>query len=88
MPLAPNTLLQSGKYKIVRFLSSGGFGCTYEGEHVMLHKRIAIKEFFVKDFCNRDEQTTAYYIRFDSFNMIGWMNDNIEKMFAIRGVIK
>ena len=58
MPLAPNTLLQSGKYKIVRFLSSGGFGCTYEGEHVMLHKRIAIKEFFVKDFCNRDEQTS------------------------------
>ena len=58
MPLAPNTLLQSGKYKIVRFLSSGGFGCTYEGEHVMLHKRIAIKEFFVKDFCNRDENTS------------------------------
>ena len=58
MPLAPNTQLQSGKYKIVRFLSSGGFGCTYEGEHVMLHKRIAIKEFFVKDFCNRDENTS------------------------------
>ena len=58
MPLAPNTLLQSGKYKIVRFLSSGGFGCTYEGEHVMLHKRIAIKEFFIKDFCNRDENTS------------------------------
>ena len=58
MPLAPNTLLQSGKYKIVRFLSSGGFGCTYEGEHVMLHKRIAIKEFFVRDFCNRDENSS------------------------------
>lgn len=58
MPLAPNTLLQSGKYKIVRFLSSGGFGCTYEGEHVMLNKRIAIKEFFVKDFCNRDEKNS------------------------------
>ena len=24
----------------------------------MLHKRVAIKEFFVKDFCNRDETTS------------------------------
>ena len=57
MHLQDNTLLQGGKYKIVRFISSGGFGCTYEAEHVMLHKKIAIKEFFVKDFCNRDEST-------------------------------
>ena len=57
MYLSVNTLLQGGKYKIVRFISSGGFGCTYEAEHVMLEKRVAIKEFFVKDFCNRDEST-------------------------------
>ncbi len=53
------TLLQGGKYRIVRFISSGGFGCTYEAEHVLLEKRMAVKEFFVKDFCNRDE-TTAH----------------------------
>lgn len=58
MHLADNTLLQGGKYRIVRFISSGGFGCTYEAEHVMLHKKVAIKEFFVKDFCNRDETTS------------------------------
>ena len=58
MNLENNTLLQGGKYKIVRYISSGGFGCTYEGELVLLHKRVAIKEFFVKDFCNRDEQTS------------------------------
>lgn len=58
MNLGNNTFLQGGKYKIVRFISSGGFGCTYEGELVLLHKRVAIKEFFVKDFCNRDEQTS------------------------------
>lgn len=58
MHLANNTLLQGGKYRIVRFISSGGFGCTYEAEHVMLHKKVAIKEFFVKDFCNRDETTS------------------------------
>lgn len=57
MNLPLNTLLQGGKYKIVRFINSGGFGCTYEAEHVMLEKKVAIKEFFVKDFCNRDEHT-------------------------------
>lgn len=58
MYLQPNTLLQGGKYKIVRHISSGGFGNTYEGELTLLHHRVAIKEFFVKDFCNRDAQTS------------------------------
>lgn len=57
MPLPNNSTLQGGKYRIVRFISSGGFGCTYEAEHVMLRSRVAIKEFFVKDFCNRDANT-------------------------------
>ena len=57
MYLKAGSFLQGGKYRIVRFISSGGFGCTYEAYHVMLCKRIAIKEFFVKDFCGRDEQT-------------------------------
>lgn len=57
MYLPNNTFLQGGKYKIIRFINSGGFGCTYEAEHVMLEMRVAIKEFFIKDFCNRDEKT-------------------------------
>lgn len=55
--LAPGTLLQGGNYRIVRYLSSGGFGNTYEAFDVNLNKRVAIKEFFVKDFCERDSQT-------------------------------
>lgn len=58
MYLSNNTLLQGGKYKIVRFLSSGGFGNTYEGVHTMMDTRVAIKEFFPKMFCNRDENTS------------------------------
>ncbi len=57
MPLNIGTLLQGGKYKIIRFISSGGFGCTYEAEHTMLKGRVAIKEFFVSDLCNRDSDT-------------------------------
>lgn len=56
--LKEGTLLQGGKYKVIRFISAGGFGCTYEGSHVNLKKRVAIKEFFVKDFCNRDAATS------------------------------
>jgi len=59
LTLRPDTLLHGSTYRIVRFLSSGGFGCTYEAEHVLLRKRVAIKEFFVKDYCNRDS-TTAH----------------------------
>ncbi len=57
MYLQPGTLLRGDTYKIIRFIAAGGFGCTYEAVHVMLNKRVAIKEFFVKDFCNRDEQS-------------------------------
>ena len=57
MHLPEKTILQGGRYVIKRFISSGGFGCTYEAEHTLLEKSIAIKEFFVKDFCNRDEAT-------------------------------
>lgn len=57
MPLAPGTLLQGGKYRIIRFISSGGFGCTYEAVHTGLNGRMAIKEFFVQDICNRDGAT-------------------------------
>lgn len=56
--LQPTSTLQGGKYQIVRFLSSGGFGNTYEGVHTMMDTRVAIKEFFPKMFCNRDENTS------------------------------
>lgn len=58
MYLPTNTLLQGGKYKIVRHISSGGFGNTYEGIHTMMDTRVAIKEFFPKVFCNRDENSS------------------------------
>lgn len=57
MHLNPGTLLQGGKYRIVRFIKSGGFGCTYEAVHSIFCSRVAIKEFFPKDFCNRDSNT-------------------------------
>lgn len=66
MNLKDNTLLKGDTYRIIRFISSGGFGCTYEAEHVMLQKRVAIKEFFVRDFCNRDSETSRVSIGTES----------------------
>ena len=56
MHLGQGRFLQGGKYEIVRYISSGGFGCTYEARHTLFRKTVAIKEFFVKDFCNRNER--------------------------------
>lgn len=58
MYLPDNTLLQGEKYRIVRHISSDGFGNTYEGVHTMMDTRVAIKEFFPKMFCNRDDSTS------------------------------
>lgn len=54
MQLNINSELQCGKYRILRVLGQGGFGITYLAEHTMLNKLIAIKEFFPKEYCNRD----------------------------------
>lgn len=49
-----NTTLQGGKYNILKVLGQGGFGITYLAENTMLDGKVAIKEFFFKDFCLRD----------------------------------
>ena len=56
--LQPQTTLQGGKYKIIRTLGQGGFGITYLAEQVMLGRKVAIKEFFYKECCDREEGTS------------------------------
>ena len=55
--LQPNTTLQGGKYRIERVLGQGGFGITYLAIQTSLQRKVAIKEFFMKDFCSHDSQT-------------------------------
>ena len=66
MYLQAGTLLQGGKYRIERYIASGGFGCTYVARHQLFNKDLAIKEFFVKDFCNRDADTGKVCVGIDS----------------------
>ena len=56
--LVKGTLLQGGKYKIEKVLGQGGFGITYLASQVQLDRKVCIKEFFFKQFCERDAATT------------------------------
>ena len=48
-----------GTYKIESYLSSGGFGNTYLAKNIEFDETYAIKEFFVKGVCQRDDNSTT-----------------------------
>ena len=54
MELKTGTLLKHGEYRIEKVLAAGGFGITYLALQVALGRKVAVKEFFMKDHCNRD----------------------------------
>lgn len=56
--LAIGTTLLSGKYRIESILGQGGFGITYLASHTILDRKVAIKEFFPKEYCDRDDHTS------------------------------
>ena len=58
MNLTKDTYLQGGKYKIIRQLGQGGFGVTYLAIQTALDRKVAVKEFFMFDYCNREGETT------------------------------
>ena len=57
MHLKSGSLLQGGKYRIENVLGKGGFGITYLAVQTGLNRKVAVKEFFMKEHCNRDESS-------------------------------
>ncbi len=57
-PLKVNSALQGGKYKIEEVLGQGGFGITYLATQALLDRKVCIKEFFFREYCERDETTS------------------------------
>ena len=62
MELKTGASLQGGKYKIEKVLGKGGFGITYLAYQQGLNRYVAVKEFFMSDYCNREETTCAVSI--------------------------
>lgn len=54
MRLPKGKFLQGGKYRIETCLGQGGFGITYLAVQVNLNRKVAIKEFFMADHCERE----------------------------------
>lgn len=59
MNLKQGTNLQSGRYTILKVLGQGGFGVTYDAVQNGLNRHVAIKEFFMKEYCERDQDTSS-----------------------------
>lgn len=59
MNLKAGTQLQSGRYSIIGVMGQGGFGVTYEAIQNGLNRHVAIKEFFMKEYCERDQDTAS-----------------------------
>ena len=51
--LPVGTLLQGGKYRVDKYLSSGNFGNTYVVTHMAFGKKLAMKEFYLNGYTFR-----------------------------------
>lgn len=57
--LSKGAILQGGKYRIESVLGQGGFGITYLATQELLDRKVAVKEFFMRDFCSREGDTSS-----------------------------
>jgi serine/threonine protein kinase len=81
MELPSNTILQNGKYKIVKKIGQGGFGIAYRAYHQGLQTEVCIKEFFYSDLCERAKNSTNVTIISTSPDKIQLV-DSLQKKFT------
>ena len=71
--LVPGTLVKQ-RYKIGRGLGEGGFGITYIGIDTVLNLKVAIKEFYMSGYVNRNHDASP-----NVFATLGTHRDTFEK---------
>ena len=59
MNLKTGHLLKHGEFRVEKVLAQGGFGITYLCEQTGLLRKVAIKEFFMREYCERDDDTVS-----------------------------
>ena len=57
--MLPVGTVLDGRYRIVQYLASGGFGNTYVAEHLSLGGQVAVKEFFMRGTNHRSADGTT-----------------------------
>jgi len=62
-----------GRYRIERLLGSGGMGAVYEGRHVIVGKRVAVK-FLHSEFASNEEVLKRFYREAQAAAAIGHKN--------------
>ncbi len=80
MNLPNGHLLQNGKYRLTHVIGQGGFGITYKGVWftevkgplgtVKTEVPVCIKEYFFKDYCYRDSETSEVKVHSDMGRML------------------
>ncbi|RXE73523.1 serine/threonine protein kinase [Muribaculaceae bacterium Isolate-013 (NCI)] len=63
--LAPGVVISSGqhRYRVEKVLGAGGFGITYKVERLSDGRVFAMKEYFRKELCERDDNHSISYLK-------------------------
>ena len=78
--LPVGTLLQGGKYRIERYLSSGGFGNTYVATNTEFDEQVALKEFFMRGISEREgDSITVSVSNQNNVEQFGQQKDKFRK---------
>lgn len=78
--LPVGTLLQNGKYRIERYLSSGGFGNTYVAINTEFDEQVALKEFFMRGISEREgDSVTVSVSNQNNVEQFGQQKDKFRK---------
>ena len=64
--MLPIGVILGGRYRIERYMASGGFGNTYEVVHTQLRQRLAVKEFFMTGINHRAPDHTSVLVSNDA----------------------
>ena len=64
--MLPIGVILGGRYRIERYMASGGFGNTYEVVHTHLGQRLAVKEFFMTGINHRGADHTTVLVSNDA----------------------
>lgn len=63
--MLPVGTVLNGKYRIDRYLASGGFGNTYAAYNVFLEEKVAVKEFYIRGVTQRDGDSVSVSVSND-----------------------